>query len=87
MRNTFDTSEEYDEYFASDEANRLFKELIVDKLETSKIMLLLKENPLSTEEIAETLDMTPAEVSRHLAGSMKQGLVRFDESQKSFAAV
>ena len=79
------TEEEYHKFFTSDEFNRLFNELIVDKLEISQIMLLLRERPLSTGEISEILGLNPSEVSRHLNSSARQGLVRFDESQKRFA--
>jgi F420-non-reducing hydrogenase iron-sulfur subunit len=85
LRVHFETEEEYNEFFSSDEVNRLFHELIVDKLEMSQIMVLLRERPLSTGEISEILDLNPSEVSRHLRSSARQGLVRFDESLKRFA--
>ena len=85
LRVRFDTEEAYTEYFASDEMNRLFDELVVDKLAVSQIMLLLQGNPLSARDIAETLDLEPAEVSRHLNSSSRLGLLSFDEELKSFA--
>jgi F420-non-reducing hydrogenase iron-sulfur subunit len=85
LRVRFPTEEEYDEFFASEEVGRLFHDLILDKLAISQIMLLLREKPLSTGEIAEILDLDPSEVSRHLNASARQGLVRFDESLKRFA--
>jgi coenzyme F420-reducing hydrogenase delta subunit len=85
LRVHFDTEEEYDEFFNSDEVDRLFHELIGDKLAMSQIMLLLRDRPLSIGEISEILDLSPSEVSRHLNSSARQGLVRFDESRKSFA--
>ncbi len=85
LRVRFDTEEEYNEFFTSGEVDRLFHELIVDKLAISQIMLLLRERPLSTGEISEILGLNLAEVSRHLNSSARQGLVRFDESQKRFA--
>jgi NADH-quinone oxidoreductase subunit E len=84
LRVRFDTEEEYDEFFTSEEVDRLFKELIGDKLEISQIMALLRERPLSTGEVAEILEVDPSEASRHLSSSARQGLVRFDESQKRF---
>jgi coenzyme F420-reducing hydrogenase delta subunit len=84
MRVHFNTDEEYKEFFNSAEADRLFNELIVDKLAISQIMLLLRERPLSTGEISEILGLNPSEVSRHLNSSARQGLVRFDEDQKRF---
>jgi F420-non-reducing hydrogenase iron-sulfur subunit len=77
--------EEYRKFFDSDELNRLFKETIADKLAISQIMLLLRERPLPTAEMAKRLGLTPSEVSRHLNTSSRQGLVRYDESQKCFA--
>ena len=85
LRLPFKSEEEYDKFFTSDELNRLFNELIVDKLAISQIMSLLRERPLSTGEIAEMLGLTPSEVSRHLNSSSRQGLVRYDESRKCFA--
>ena len=85
LRVRFETEEEYNEFFASDEVDRLFRELIADKLAISQMMLLLREKPLSAGEISERLCLDPSEVSRHLNRSARQGLVRFDESQKRFA--
>jgi F420-non-reducing hydrogenase iron-sulfur subunit len=79
------SEEAYNKYFTSEEVNRLFNELIGDKLAISQIMLLLRERPLSTGEIAEVLDLNPSEVSRHMNSSSRQGLVRYDESRKCFA--
>jgi F420-non-reducing hydrogenase iron-sulfur subunit len=87
MRVHFKTDEEYKEYFTSEEADRLFRELVVDKLAISEIMLLLREKPLSTGEISQVLGLSPSEVSRHLNSSARQGLVRFDESEKRFASL
>ena len=48
LRLPFKSEEEYDKFFNSDEFNRLFNELIVDKLAISQIISLLRERPLST---------------------------------------
>jgi len=85
LRIPFKSEEEFDTFFTSDEFNRLFNELIVDKLAISQIMLLLRERPLSTVKISEILGLTPSEVSRHMNSSSRQGLVRYDESRKCFA--
>jgi F420-non-reducing hydrogenase iron-sulfur subunit len=81
----FKTEEEYYEFFTSDEVDRLFQELIADKLTLSQMMLLLRKRPLSVGEISEALRLNPSEIRRHLHRSVKQGLVRFDEGQKRFA--
>jgi coenzyme F420-reducing hydrogenase delta subunit len=85
LRVHFDTTEEYKEFYSSEELDRLFRELIADKLAISQIMLLLRERPLSTGEISKVLSLTPSEISRHLNSSVRQGLVRYEESQKRFA--
>ena len=85
LRVLFKTEEEFDTFFNSDEFNRLFNELIVDKLAISQITSLLRERPLSTGKIAEILGLTPSEVSRYMNSSSRQGLVRYDESRKCFA--
>jgi coenzyme F420-reducing hydrogenase delta subunit len=79
------SEEAYNKFFTSDEVNRLFNELIVDKLAISQIMLLLRERPLSTGEISEILGLNPSKVSRHMNSSSRQGLVRYDETRKCFA--
>ena len=85
LRLPFKSEEEYDTFFTSDEFNRLFNELIVDKLAISQIISLLREGPLSTGKIAEMLGLTPSEVSRHMNTSSRHGLVRYDVSQKRYA--
>ena len=85
LRIQFKTEEEYKEYFASEEVEKLFKELIIDKLAISEIVSLLRDKPLSSSEISRTLDMKPSEVSKYLNASARQGLVKFDEGQKRFA--
>ncbi len=72
------TEEGYREFFAGDEVNRLFDELVGDNLAISRIVLLLREKPLSTREIAETLSLQPSEVAKHMKSSSRQGLVRYD---------
>jgi len=79
------SEEAYNKFFTSDEFNRLFDELIVDKLAISQIMLLLGERPLSTGEISEILDLSPSEVSKHMKSSSRQGLVRYDADRKCYA--
>ncbi len=85
LRMPFKSKEEFDTFFTSNEFNRLFKELIVDKLAISQITSLLRERPLSTGKISEILGLTPSEVSRHMNSSARQGLVRYDVSQKCYA--
>jgi len=85
LRVRFATVEGYEEFYSSKEFERLFRELIADKVAISQIMLLLREKPLSTGEISKILGLAPPEILRHLNDSLKQGLVRYEESQKRFA--
>ena len=85
MRVPRKTRKAYDDFFTSDEFNRLFDELIVDKLSVSRIMLLLKEKPRSTGEIVEALNLDSSNVSRHMKRSSQNGLVRYDEDLKRYA--
>jgi DNA-binding MarR family transcriptional regulator len=85
LRVPFQSEEAYNNFFASDRVNRLFDELIIDKLAVSQIMLLLREKPLSTGEMAEMLGLNPSEVSRLMNSSSRHGLVRYDTSQKRYA--
>ncbi len=84
MRIPVKSEEEYNKFFTSDEFDRLFRELIADKFEISRIMALLREKPLSAGEISDILGVDPAEVSVHLNNSARHGFVRFDENQKRF---
>jgi coenzyme F420-reducing hydrogenase delta subunit len=85
LRVRFKTEEEYDEFFSSDEVNGIVRDVIADKLAISQITTLLGRNPLSTREISDTLRLEPAVVSRYLNTSARQGLVRYDESQKRYS--
>ncbi|MCD4741853.1 MAG: hydrogenase iron-sulfur subunit [Desulfobacteraceae bacterium] len=80
LRIPLKSKQTYTEFFESSEFNRLFNELIVDKLAICQIMMLLREKSLSAGEISEILGLNPSEVSRHLDVSARQGLVRFDKS-------
>ena len=86
LRVRFETAEEYSEYFESEEVNRLFRELIVDKLAIGQILALLRESPRSTGEISEILGMDSSEVSKHMNVCARQGYSKFDEGQKRFVA-
>jgi coenzyme F420-reducing hydrogenase delta subunit len=79
------TEEAYRRFWTSDEVDRLFEELVVDKLTVGQITLLLGERPLTTGEIAEALGLSPSEVSRQMNSSSRQGLVRFDVDRQCYA--
>jgi len=80
------TEAEHLDYFSSEEMKRLIDESVIEKLKLSQIIGLLQQSPRSTGEIAGILGLNPSEVSRHLNSSSRQGLVRYDESMKRFAA-
>lgn len=85
LRVRFENKEAYEEYFSSDEICNLISEMIVDKLAISQIMVLLQEEALSSRQIAESLNMSSSDVSKHLGNSARQRLVKFDESEKLYA--
>jgi coenzyme F420-reducing hydrogenase delta subunit len=81
------TEEEFEAFFNSEETNRIFREMVAEKLSISEIMALLREGPRSGGEISEILGLKPSEVSRHVNMSARQGLVIFDESQRVMLAL
>jgi len=78
------SEEAYREFFASQEVNRLFDELVGDNLAVSRIVSLLGERPFSTREIAERLGLSPSEVARHMSSSSRQGLVKYDTDSSCY---
>lgn len=85
LRGPFKSEEECNGFFASDEFKGLFEETIADKLTVGQIVALLRQQPLTTPEIAKALGLTPSEVSRHLISSSRQKFVRYDEGLKRYA--
>ena len=79
------SEEAYNEFYDSDEVNRLFDDLIADKLAISQILLALEEKPLSTAEISAVLGLSPSEVSKYMNSSSRQGFVRFDLEKMRYA--
>jgi len=74
--------EEYEKFYDSEEMDKLFRELIADKIDTSLIMALLKDGPCSNAEISQKLGIETGEVARLVGISVRQGLVKLDEKQK-----
>jgi len=79
------SEEAYKEFFESSEVNRLFNEIMGDKLAISQILLLLKKEPLSTSDISKKLGLNPSDVSKHMNRSSMHGLVRYDTACNCYA--
>ena len=79
------SEEAYTAFYEGDETRQLFDGLIADRLAVSQVLLLLRERPLSTGEIAERLGLSPSEVSRHVKSTSRHGLVRYDVEQRRYA--
>ncbi|NCO54980.1 MAG: methyl-viologen-reducing hydrogenase subunit delta [Bacteroidetes bacterium CG02_land_8_20_14_3_00_31_25] len=79
------TEEAYHKFFASEEFEKLFNELILDKFTKAQITILLQKKNLSISEIAKYLNLSHSEVAKHINDSSKQGLVRYDVDSKCYA--
>jgi len=79
------TEKEYRDHFESEAVNALLDEVLDEKLAVGQIMLLLEESPLSTAQISERLKLKPADVSKHMNSSSRQGLVSYDVDSKLYA--
>lgn len=77
----------YTEFFESSEVNELFGDIFSDKLAVSQIMLLLKDKPLSTSDIADKLGLNPSDVSRHMISSSRHGMVKYDTDSNCYQRV
>lgn len=87
LRMSVKSVEAYNEFFNSDEFNKIFADLIADKVEINQIMTILREKSCSAKEIAKILGVTPGEASSQLKSSARQGFVQFDESHMRYCAV
>jgi len=87
LRIPLKSKEAYHQFFTSDKFDRLFDELIGDQLAVGQIMSLLQKKPLSTGEMAEALGLNPSEIAKYINRSSRQGLIRYDESAKSYALI
>ena len=79
--------EAYNAFFDSDEFDKIFQDLVADKVELSLIMAILREKPCSAGEISEIIGVTPGEAANQLNRSARQGFIEFDESQMRFCVV
>jgi F420-non-reducing hydrogenase iron-sulfur subunit len=74
----------YEEFFSREQVNKVFHEMIADKLTLGEILSLLRGKYFSIKEISEILNISSSKVSNYLIASAKRGLVRSDESRQRF---
>jgi coenzyme F420-reducing hydrogenase delta subunit len=86
LRIHLNSADEYEQYFRREDVARLIQELIADKIVIMQILDLLREHPRSIGELAEILGLMPAELSKYMGNTARQGLARFDEDSKRFIA-
>jgi len=77
----------YKEFFESPDTHALFDKIFSEQLAISRIMLLLKKNPLPTGTISEQLGLKASDVSRHMITSSRHGMVRYDTDSKCYTLV
>ena len=85
LRVPIKSKQAYTEFFESGPINVLLDDIFIDKLAISQILLLLGEQPLSTSDIADKLDLNPSDVSRHMMSSSRHGMVRYDTDSNRYA--
>ncbi len=79
------SEEAYEAYYTSEATDKLFDDLIGEKLKLSQILILLREGALSTRDISERLGLEASEVSRLMNDSSRKKLVAYDTNQKGYA--
>ena len=75
----------YDDFYKSEEFERLFRELILDRLCLTEITDLLREKPRSSEEIAEVMGISPYEVSKYMNSASGYGLIDYIDQHYTIA--
>ena len=78
------SKESYKAFFADPGTDRLFAELVADKLTLSEIMLLLNEKDLATGELAGLLELDASSVARQVGDASRAGLISYDEERKCY---
>ena len=77
----------YHKLFASAEFDQLFRELILDKLEMSRILGYARQQAAAAVEIADGLKLPAADVLRHLNALAQRGMIKLDGNQVQVVAV
>lgn len=75
------TEDGYKEFFARPDYDRLFKELVLDKLAMARIMGALRTGEASAGGISQKLGLEPSRVAAHLELLAKQGIVSLEGNQ------
>ncbi len=78
--------ENYHKLFGSAEFDKLFQELILDKLAMSRIMGYARLQPMAATEIAAGLSLPPSDVVRHLNVLAQRGMVKLEGNQVQVVA-
>lgn len=81
------TEEAYHTFFTSDEVRHVFDEMVGNTLAVTRIVSLLREKPMTTGEISESLGLSPSEVAKRMNSSSRQGLVRYDTDNNRYTLV
>ena len=79
--------ENYHKLFGSAEFDKLFRELILDKLAMGRIMGHARPQPMSANDIAAGLNLPPSDVVRHLNVLSQRGMIKLDGNQVQVVAV
>lgn len=85
LRTSPDPEAAHHEFYGSDGFNRLFDETIVEKLALNRILMLLREKPLTTKEISERFNLRSSDVARYLKNSSRYGFVWYDPERQCYA--
>ncbi|MDI7266450.1 MAG: hydrogenase iron-sulfur subunit [Myxococcota bacterium] len=80
------TEEECYRYFRTETFDRLCRELVLDVVTSSRILLELGAGPLPAAALSERLGLGPSELARHLRRSANLGLVRYDMNRGGYSA-
>ncbi len=81
------TEDGYHKLFDSAEFDRLFQELILDKLAMGRIMGCVRSQPVAAGEIAAGLRLPDSDILRHLNVLARRGLVKLDGNQVQAVAL
>jgi F420-non-reducing hydrogenase iron-sulfur subunit len=82
------TEDGYHKFFGSQDFEDLFKVLVLEKLDMSRIMGMVRARTVLAVEIAADLDLEPTDVARYLDQLAQRGMVRINgpEIQLAVAA-